>query len=98
MGRAAPKAFGVGCGFEPHPTQGGFFSSALAGKLLLKPINCPPSFAKQTRAGDKLRYVPLEPVTIKLLKPLAMKGAVIPVADSTFYRVRQNLCKEMRVR
>jgi hypothetical protein len=21
FGRAAPKAFGVGCGFEPHPTQ-----------------------------------------------------------------------------
>jgi hypothetical protein len=53
---------------------------------------------KQTRARDKLRYVPLEPVTIKLLKPLATKGAVIPVADSTFYRMGQKLCKEMRVR
>ena len=54
--------------------------------------------AKQTRARDKLRYVPLEPATIKLLKPVAAAGAVIPVADSTFYRLRQKLCKEMRVR
>jgi hypothetical protein len=54
--------------------------------------------AKQTRARDKLRYVPLEPVTIKLLKPVAGLGAVISVADSTFYRLRQKLCKEMRVR
>jgi len=54
--------------------------------------------AKQTRARDKLRYVPLEPATIKLLKPPTATGAVIPVADSTFYRMRQKLCKEMRVR
>jgi hypothetical protein len=41
--------------------------------------------AKQTRARDKLRYVPLEEqVTIKLLKPVAGAGAVISVADSTF--------------
>jgi hypothetical protein len=53
--------------------------------------------AKQTRSRDRLRYVPLEPVTIQLLKPLATAGAVIPVADSTFYRMRQNLCKGMRV-
>ena len=54
--------------------------------------------AKQTRARDKLRYVPLEPTTIELLKPLATTGEVIPVVDSSFYRMRQNLCKEMRVR
>jgi hypothetical protein len=53
--------------------------------------------AKQTRSRDRLRYVPLEPITIQLLKPLATTGAVIPVADSTFYGMRQNLCKEMRV-
>jgi hypothetical protein len=41
--------------------------------------------AKQTRSRDKLRYVPLEPATIQLLKPLATAGATIPVADSTFY-------------
>jgi hypothetical protein len=54
--------------------------------------------AKQTRARDRLRYVPLEPATIKLLKPLAKAGATIPVADSTFYGMRQELCKEMRIR
>jgi hypothetical protein len=54
--------------------------------------------AKQTRARDKLRYVPLEAATIELLEPLAKTGAVIPIADSTFYGLRQTLCKEMRVR
>jgi integrase len=54
--------------------------------------------AKQTRARDRLRYVPIESATIRLLKPLAAAGAVIPVADSTFYGLRQKLCKEMRVR
>ena len=39
-----------------------------------------------------------EPATIELLKPLATTGEVIPVVDSSFYRMRQNLCKEMRVR
>ena len=42
--------------------------------------------------------MPLEPATIKLLKPLATAGATIPVADSTFYGKRQELCKEMRIR
>jgi len=54
--------------------------------------------AKQTPARDKLRYVPLEPATIKLLKPLTTAGAMIPMADSTFYGMRQELCKEMRIR
>lgn len=54
--------------------------------------------AKQTRARDKLRYVPLEPATVKLLKPLAGDGAVMPVASKAFYSMRQELCKEMRVR
>ena len=30
--------------------------------------------AKQTRARDKLRYVPLEAATVKILKPLAGPG------------------------
>jgi hypothetical protein len=38
--------------------------------------------------------VPLEPIAIKLLKSLATMGEVIPVADSTFYGIRQKLCKE----
>jgi hypothetical protein len=32
--------------------------------------------AKQTRARDRLRYVPLETATIKLLQPLADTGRV----------------------
>jgi hypothetical protein len=45
---------------------------------------------------ESFRRFPLEAATIELLKPLATTGVVIPVADSTFYRMRQNLCKEIR--
>lgn len=54
--------------------------------------------AKQTRARDKLRYVPLESATAKLLQAFAGTGAVVPVSNSTFNRWRRELCKEMRVR
>ena len=54
--------------------------------------------AKQTRARDKLRYVPLEPAAAKLLQAFAGIGAVVPVSISTFNRWRRELCKEMRVR
>ena len=36
--------------------------------------------AKQTRARDKLRYVPLEAASVKLLRPLAGDGPVIQIA------------------
>jgi len=54
--------------------------------------------AKQTRARDKLRYVPLEAATVKLLKPLAGVGPVMPIPSKAFYSMRRELCKEMRVR
>jgi len=54
--------------------------------------------AKQTRARDKPRYVPLESATAKLLQAFAGTGAVVPVSNSTFNRWRRELCKEMRVR
>src|SRR5258708_7979808 len=53
---------------------------------------------RQTRARDRLRYVPLEAATVKILRPVAGTGAVIPVSSSTFYGWRQEMCKEMRVR
>jgi hypothetical protein len=54
--------------------------------------------SKQTRARDKLRYVPLEAATVKLLKPLAGVGPVMPIPSKAFYSMRRELCKEMRVR
>jgi len=45
--------------------------------------------AKQTRARDKLRYVPLEPATVKVLKPLVGDGPVMPMASKAFYSMRQ---------
>jgi hypothetical protein len=50
-----------------------------------KLIVVPDEVAKQTRARDKLRYLPLEPATIKLLKPLATAGAMIPIGEASFF-------------
>jgi hypothetical protein len=54
--------------------------------------------AKQTRARDKLRYIPLEPTTTELLKPFLATGPVIQIMRKSFYGLRKELCKEMRVR
>lgn len=54
--------------------------------------------AKQTRAREKLRYVPLEAAAIKLLSPLAGTGPALSIARDAFYKMRRELCKEMRVR
>src|ERR1700757_2349417 len=54
--------------------------------------------AKQTRARDKLRYVPLEAASVKLLRSLAGDGRVIQLARRLFQSLRRELCKEMRVR
>jgi hypothetical protein len=54
--------------------------------------------AKQTRAREKLRYVPLEVLTIRFLSSLAGTGPVIAVARDAFYKMRRELCAEMRVR
>jgi hypothetical protein len=47
--------------------------------------------AKQTRARDKLRYVPLEPTTIKLLKPLATTGRLFKRLHSASLTRRRSL-------
>jgi hypothetical protein len=49
--------------------------------------------AKQTRARHKLRYVPLEAASVKLLRPLSGSGRVIPLARSVFQSLRRELCK-----
>ena len=54
--------------------------------------------AKQTRAREKLRYVPLEAAAIRLLSPLAGTGPALSIARDAFYKMRRELCKEMRVR
>jgi hypothetical protein len=54
--------------------------------------------AKQTRARDRLRYVPLEAATIELLKPLVTTGPVIQIARRSFQGLRRGLCKDMKVR
>ena len=54
--------------------------------------------AKQTRSRDKLRYVPLEAASVKLLRAVAGEGRVIPLGRRIFQSLRRDLCKEMRVR
>jgi hypothetical protein len=54
--------------------------------------------AKQTRARDKLRYVPLEAASVQAVAALAGGGRVIPLARRIFQSLRREFCKEMRVR
>jgi hypothetical protein len=54
--------------------------------------------AKQTRSSDRLRYVPLEPAAAGLLEPLRATGPVLPIMRKAFYNLRQDLCRQMRVR
>jgi integrase len=54
--------------------------------------------AKQTRASDRLRYVPLEPDAVDLLESLRATGPVLPIMRKAFYSLRQDLCRQMRVR
>jgi hypothetical protein len=54
--------------------------------------------AKQTRAREKLRYVPLEVASVKLLRSLAGHGRVIQLGRRLFQSLRRELCQEMRVR
>src|SRR5215472_14084420 len=51
--------------------------------------------AKQTRARDKLSYVPIEAVSVQLLRTLAGHGRVIRLARHIFQSLRRELCKEM---
>src|SRR4029077_5526536 len=54
--------------------------------------------AKQTRARDRLRYVPLEPASVKLLRSLTGEGPVIQIPSLAFQSLRRGLCKEMKIR
>ena len=47
--------------------------------------------AKQTRARDKLRYVPLEGASVRLLRSLAEDGPVIQIATRAFQSLRRGV-------
>lgn len=52
--------------------------------------------AKETRARDRKRYIPLEEKAAKILRPLAGSGAVMPYSPSHFNRSRRKLAAAMR--
>jgi len=54
--------------------------------------------AKETRARDRKRYIPLEPAAAEILKPLAGTGAVMPWSRSYFLRRRRRLAAAMRIK
>jgi hypothetical protein len=54
--------------------------------------------AKETRARDRKRYIPLEPAAAEILKPLATTGAVMPWSRSYFLRRRRRLAAAMRIK
>jgi hypothetical protein len=54
--------------------------------------------AKQTKARDRKRYVPLEPPVIGILKPLAGAGPVMKISSSYFHTRRRELAALMKIR
>ena len=61
-------------------------------------IFIPHEVAKETRARDRKRYIPLEPAAAQILKPLAGTGAVMPWSRSYFLRRRRRLAAAMRIK
>ena len=54
--------------------------------------------AKETRARDRKRYIPLETRAAEILKPLTRAGAVMPCSPSHFNRGRRKLAAAMRLK
>jgi hypothetical protein len=54
--------------------------------------------AKQTKARDRKRYVPLEQSVIDILKPLASTGPVMNISSSYFHARRRALAALMRIK
>jgi hypothetical protein len=61
-------------------------------------IFVPHDVAKETRARDRKRYIPLEIAAGQILRPLASTGAVMPISRSHFNKSRRKLAAAMRVR
>src|SRR6516162_4301575 len=54
--------------------------------------------AKQTKARDRKRYVPLEPSVIDILEPFAGAGAVMKISSSYFHTRRRELAALMKIK
>jgi len=54
--------------------------------------------AKQTRARDRRRYVPLEPAVAEILRPLAGKGPIMTMCENHFYICRRELVGLMKIK
>jgi len=63
-----------------------------------KLIFVPHEIAKETRARDRKRYIPLEKAAAEILRPLASSGAIMPVSPSHFNRSRRKLASAMRIK
>jgi len=61
-------------------------------------IFVPHEIAKETRARDRKRYIPLEKAAAEILRPLASNGAIMPVSPSHFNRSRRKLASAMRIK
>jgi hypothetical protein len=54
--------------------------------------------AKQTRARDRKRYVPLEPAAAEILRPLAGAGPIMTMCENHFYICRRELAGLMKIK
>lgn len=61
-------------------------------------IFIPHDVAKETRARDRKRYIPLETAAAEILRPLAGTGAVMANSRSYFNRTRRKLAAAMRIK
>lgn len=61
-------------------------------------IFIPHEIAKETRARDRKRYIPLENAAAEILRSVAGTGAVMPCSHSHFNRSRRKLAAAMRIK
>jgi len=54
--------------------------------------------AKQTRARDRRRYIPLEPAAVKILRPLAGTGPIMTISVGYLHKLRRKLAGLMKIK
>ncbi len=54
--------------------------------------------AKQTRARDRKRYIPLEPAAAGILRPLAGTGPIMTISENYFYICRRESAGLMKIK
>jgi hypothetical protein len=54
--------------------------------------------AKQTRARDRRRYIPLEPAAARILEPLAGTGPIMTISVGYLHKLRRKLARLLKIK